>query len=840
MKALLLVAGPRPVRPNSSIQWHAYPALFFAGAMACGIAVEATWSLGDGRWIGGLIGALGLTMLGHVLMRRHLVSTGPLWMLLAAVLAGGSLGGIRTAIDQMVPADHVVYWTTLPDEAPALVIHGQVVDDPARHPRRTRFVLATDAVVAGTDTVAAAGRVQVTLRPSPWDASAPFPHVGRGDRVALTGSISRPRGRRNPADMDYAAYLARQGIFATMNVYDGTDVAVVGQDRAVAEDLLVSARSYVRGQLATHVPSVEARAVLAALVLGDRSGLDATTRDRFARTGLMHLLAVSGLHVLLVGMVLYRMLQPALLRLSRRRLRWRTVEVLRVGLTMALLLAYLFLSGTSTSAVRAVVMAGLFLGGAVLHRTARGLNTLGVAAVVLLLVQPGHLFSVGFQLSFAAVAAIVTIVPRLQQAIPYTWQSGWLRRPVWDMGFASFAATLGTAPVLLYHFGYASAAGLVLNLAAIPATALSLGAAFTMLTMGGVWPALAGAYGTASDAIVRGLLELTRLGDRWLGWAAADGFVQDPWALLAMTAGLVAFVQWPRPRHRWRLLMLSLAFVTGSVWIQMLDGPSRPHLDVVFFDVGHGDATLLRLPNGRHMLIDAGARGPSGGHGRHTILPHLDHYGIDRLDAILVSHPHGDHLGGVPALLREVSVGQVITSGASHDSHLYADMVHVIDSAGVPHRIVQTGDTLDLDASVRLQILAPDSTTLQSENANDASIVVRVIYGSTTLLFTGDAERDTERRLIRRYAPLLRSDVVKVGHHGSSTSSTAPFVTNVSCDTTSTLAVISAGTHGFFELPDGEVVTRWQQAGAAVQTTKHEGAIWLRSDGRQIQRVRWR
>jgi competence protein ComEC len=814
--------------------------LLFAAAVAGGIFAETRIPFGCWGW--GIVLAGTLVLGGGALVwgQRRLVSASALWLAGAALLAGISLGGLRYATDQTVPPEHVVHWTMLPNDAPALVVLGRVATDPAVRPRSTRFVLAAEAVVAGTDTIGVAGRVQVTLRPSPWGHPVPFPLLESGDRVALTGQLRPPRGRRNPAGMDYGGYLERRGIHATMTAYDGEDVALVGRERSRWARIVAEARSAVRGQLHRHVPSAEARAVLSALVLGDRSGLDVATRDRFARTGLMHLLAVSGLHVLLVGMVVYRLLQPLLLRLSRRRLRWRTVEGVRVTLTLTLLLGYLLLSGVSTSATRAVVMAGLLLGGAVLHRAASPLNTLGVAALVLLLWRPGALFDVGFQLSFAAVAAIVTVVPRLEDLAPQTWTAGWARRHAWEVTAVSFAATLGTAPVLLYHFGYASAAGLVLNLAAIPLTGLALGSAFAMIGTSAVSSTLAAGYGAASDGLVDGLLWITKAGEAALGWAAVEAFVQDPWLVAAMVAGLVACAQWPRPRLRWRWLLLSLVLVTGSVWAAIVQGAHRPQLDVVFFDVGHGDAALLRLPNGRHLLIDAGARGPTGDHGTHTILPHLERYGIDRLDAVLVSHPHGDHLGGVPALLRTIPISQFITSGTTIDSELFAETRHLIDSTGVPHRTAQRGDTLHLDPSVRLQVLAPDPEMRVSDNANDASIVLRVVYGRTTLLFTGDAERDAEAALVRRYGSLLRSDVVKVGHHGSSTSSTVPFVAAATRDSTRTVAVISAGTHGVFDLPRPEIVRRWDEAGAVAWTTKDGGALWLRSDGDGIERVRWR
>lgn len=826
------------MEPNSSIQWSGYPALLIAGAFAGGVwaaSVMETHALW-GWWVGA--GASGVAC-GALRWweQQRLVTLAPLGRVVAILVVAVCVGGARQSLYQ-APSPRGLLGVAEAVEGP-VAVQGTVADAPERTPSGSRFTLSVEKVYVRGDTLRVSGQARTALRPSRWDPPAvPFPRVYQGDRLTLTGRLQRPDGLRNPGGFDYRAYLARRGTCCTLYVGQPREVHVHAAARGALTATVVAIRSHVRRQIRRYIPTDNGRAVLQALLLGDRSRVTDEQRERFARTGLLHLLAVSGLHVFLVGMVVYVLLRPLLMRV---RLRWTAVELTRAVLTVAILGLYMLLTGGRPSVVRAVMMASLLIGGILLQRSAPSLNTLGLAALVLLAVRPPALFDVGFQLSMTAVAGIITLNPRLLDMMPPWILQGTVREWAVSSATVSAAAILATAPVLLYHFGWVSAAGLLLNMTGIPFTALGLTAAILTVVTGGLSSMAGAAFGSAADLFVQGLLATSRYGATWLSWAGLRMETPNLWGLAALTALLVALAQWPRPRTRWRALVGALLLVTTSVWGDVWSRRAQPTLDLVFFDVGQGGSVLLTTPAGRHVLVDTGPGSVKSAAVQYAVLPYLQRWGIDYLDAVVVTHPDEDHLGGMPTLLREVEIGRVVQNGRRADTELFSDVRRRVSRTEVDWETVVRGDVLRVDPALRVEVMWPPlSVEGRGNERNNASLVLRLTYGETSVLLPGDVERAAERALVRRSRTHLQSHLVMIPHHGSLTSSTPPFVSAVTDSVVDGYAVVSVGREQQYGMPSQAVLRRWERQGLSVHSTARSGAVWMRSDGEQVWRVQWR
>lgn len=786
------------------------PLFWTALGLMFGILLADAWPIPADWW---LLGAGGTGTLAFFALlvdrkRRCSVPSWPVLLLLSVLLVGAARHRLQMAPPPPFPLDTTVVVLAEVQKTPEATAYG------LRFPARTHLLLI------GPDTLAVRVLLDVRL------VADSLPTLRCGYRVLLGGRLEPLRAPRNPGLPDRTTQGRRQGVVARLVVDDPRLVLVLGTRRCFA-DRLVPLRTSIAGVLQRYMPRPEARHVVQALLLGDRSGLSAEVRNRLGRAGLAHLLAISGLHVLLVGLVLYSLLRPLLLRLG---LDWWDMEWTRTVLTLLVLGGYVLLAGAPASAVRALVMTALFLGATLFQTPPHPPNALGAAAVVLLLADPAQLFEPGFQLSFAAVAGLLLGWLPLQQRLPALI----IRRPIlrYLAGtlLVTLTATLATAPFVLYHFGYVSLAGLPLNLPGVPLAAGALAGGLLTVLSAPISPTLAALFGHAATLCAHLLLQLGELGLcllRPFVWHVPE----PPWWMLIIPPALLGLLSYSSRRRRWSGMVLLGALGFGF-W---LTPPEAPHVDVLFFDVGHGDAVLIRAPGGRHLLIDTGGRHAERVAAEWSVLPFLRRYGVDRIDAVLLTHPDADHTGGLPLLLRRLEVGRVLDSGMTDSSALSREIAHLIDSLRLPRRSLQAGDTIRLDPALVLQVLAPASHTDHLPD-NERSVVLRMVFGQTRWLFLGDAERELEGRLVQAYGALLESDVVKVAHHGSRTSSTPELVQRVLPERTRPAwAVISSGWRGV----DDSVRVRWQRQGARLWITADSGALWLRSDGRRIRPVTW-
>ncbi|MEZ4423091.1 MAG: DNA internalization-related competence protein ComEC/Rec2 [Gemmatimonadota bacterium] len=543
--------------------------------------------------------------------------------------------------------------------------------------------------------------------------------------------------------------------------------------------------------------------VLEALLLARRERLDPDVSDAFARSGVAHLLAISGFHVGVVAAGVY----AALLWLP---LPYRP----RLCAAVAIVGGYVALLGFPGAATRAALFLGVGLLVRLRGRPVASSVTLAGAALVLLVAHPGWVASPGLQLSFAGIAGLV----RWRRPLAAALRPLGLPAPLRQALAANLAATVATAPLVAWHFGEVSVVGVPASLVLTPLAALVITGGLVSLGVGAVTSALSAPL---IDLTIRGASLFVTLVEAAaaLPWASLP--VSRTTCVAALVGAGVAQRLTRRARARVRLPALAAAVVAVPLTLPALQGwGGRGRFELHVIDVGQGDAIALRSPRGRWVLVDAGGRGRAFDAGRDRVVPYLRARGVRRLEALVLSHADLDHSGGAAAVLDALEVGAFLGPGVAAPSEPYRDLLRAAAGAGVPWVRAVAGDEIPFDG-VRLSVLAPlPEDSLAS--LNDRSVVLVARYGSFDALLTGDIGVDVERRLVGRVGPDL--EVLKVAHHGSSTSSAAELLEG----TGPALALISVGRRNRYGHPDPAVVRRLEGVGARVLRTDRHGSIRVR------------
>lgn len=638
-----------------------------------------------------------------------------------------------------------------------------------------------------------------------------------GTIITGAGRAGGFREKRNPHEFDFGEWNYRQNIFGEI-VFDS--VASTGvQVRGWAP---LRHHAY---RLIDSMFREQNRALAKAVILGYKAELDAGMRQSFSRAGLSHIMAVSGMHVGFVLMPVW-LLFP-LLRTSNAG------KCAAMVLLIFVVLLYAGITGFTASVTRASLMAILLATGSVFCKIRDSLNLVGLAAILLLLYDPWYLYDVGFQLSFTAVIIILVTLPMLQRLIPskirYTWKGSIL-----TMFGLSILIQGGLFPVLTLYFREYSLIGPILNVLAVPLAQILFLTTFISLPVAMLSQQAALTAGMPADLMITLMSVLVDVTNQSVtGWIS----VQRPSLLIFLiwffmfglfSAALV-------PAYRWKLGIFLLTVLCAERIHAFADERDGYQLEVIFFDVGQGDAVLIKTPSGRHILYDAGVLNPFSDSGRHVILPYLQDKGISRLDAVILSHPHADHIGGILSLIGNIEIGVIYQAPIEYQSALFSGYTEAARQQGIPVLALHQGDVPFLDPQLLAIALAP-VPDMQSRDPNAHSVVLRLQYGETVLLLTGDAEDLSELNMRATFGSLLKSSILKAAHHGSHTSSHEIFLAEVQPAT----VIISCGMRNRYNHPHRDAVLRLASTGAELWYTALEGAIVLRSDGTAFSRHHWK
>jgi competence protein ComEC len=811
--------------------WKEKPALFAAAVMAGGFAAGRFTGQSLGVWAL-LTGMCCLLAVIVFIRRRSFSAQSPVFSFSIPVFLFFA-SALWYSISLEFESNHITQFLRL---GRPMHVYCRVAEEPVVRKGKTSVIVGLAALAGKTDSTAVIGNAVLTVvedRTKQQGINARDTlNFSYGDMISFTAVPEEPQETRNPGEVSYRDYLALNNVYAVMRVKSFHAITVIGDRRQpdwFYEHVIFPSKHFVTQAIRSTAQGDEAN-YLTGLLLGDRSDLSKEIQQAFANTGTVHVLAVSGSHVAVIVAAIYALF--GILRIPPRA---------KIAATIGAIWYYMLLTGASPSVVRASLMGMVVLAGKLFQRRSSVYNCLGVSAILMFLYDPKQVFDVGFQLSFAAVFSMVCCYPRMTAwttVIPKSSLPGRIATAAVELTALSAAAQIGTVPFTAYYFEKVSLVSLVANLFVVPLAELNIALGFVSVFFSVISLWIGSCFTEVNcilTSLVLGIVKASNQVPYAIVHTASFGAKETVIYIIAV----MLMFNITRPPV-FRKLFLLLFFIADCLLVSNAASPDSRLLRVTFFDVGQGDAALIEFPGTQPMMIDAGPRSADYDAGEKILVPGLRRLGIHALSTVLVTHPHDDHIGGIPALLSGIETERMVEASA-----LSADAV----ARGHPTlrmpryiRQVQKGDTLQISPDARLYVLHPSLEVSAGDSAdlysalNNSSIVVRLCYGTVSFLFMGDAERKVEDDLVSRYGAFLKSTVIKLGHHGSSTSSSEDLLRAVD----PAEAVISVGRFNAFHHPSPGTLRRLLHLGIPMHRTDRDGALIFETDGRTLHRIEWR
>jgi competence protein ComEC len=643
-----------------------------------------------------------------------------------------------------------------------------------------------------------------------------------GDRVRFLSRIQRPRNYGLPGEFDLVRYLAFRNIFATAFVRTPDDIVLL--DSGVEHKLQrrVDAVADRLGRfIKENVAPVEG-AILRALLLGESGYVPKTLKDAYTRTGVNHILSISGFHVGIISLFIFQLIFYAakgseflLIHLNLRRF--------VLLLTLPVIVFYLFLSGAAPATTRSVIMITVYIMALLLEREVDPINSLALAAMLILAVTPQALFDISFQLSFLALWGILALTPIFMA--PFKAMPQGTPKKLILFFMVSAAAIMSTLVPVAYYFHRTTVTGLISNFIVVPLMGYgSVVIGFSALPFVYVAPMVAKALLLFAGCLVA----LSNVVITFM--ANFPGLPLFTPSRLDLALFFLALTALTIFKSR-----LVSGFCCGALLTVCLGArlvvaePALGALKLTFFSIGQGESTLVTLPDGKRMLIDGGGSLREGGMdvGERLLAPALWSMGVDEIDYMVLSHPHPDHLKGLKFIAANFKVGEFWEGQSGGNSPDYLELRAILARRGVSVRTLTAATNPFMLGSVKIEPLAPfpghqPVSAAHERDVNDDSLVFRLVAGEFAVLFTGDIGRETES-LLALHPERLKCAVLKVAHHGSRYSSSPAFLKGAA----PSIAVISAGYHNSFNLPARETLDALGSLGIRVYRTDMDKTVQI-------------
>lgn len=707
---------------------------------------------------------------------------------------------------------------------PNTTIYGKVKDVNLIQKDKVKFIVTTDSVVTTNHKIDGQFNLQCILKGKRDKLLKFYNAIYPGNKIKITRSIYEARDKRNPGEFDYKKYLESKGISAIVNLNKLKQVKILSKNKRFYKSIVFNIRKAIANKIEEQY-STQTSSLLKGLLLADRSNISYNTKVEFINAGVIHVLAVSGLHVGFIALII-------IILLGRINLFLRSI------ITMIALFLFLIITGAQPSVIRAVIMGTVIILSFMFVRGTNIFNSLALAALIILLMKPGQLFSPGFQLSFSAVWGIAVFYPIFREIISKINVKSKAVEYILLFLCVSLGAQIGTLPFTLIYFGKLSIIALVINLIVIPLVGVIIATGIISLFLSVILPAVAVYYASANELFTTFMFWLiAKTGNLSISFIKISNFNYYDALLIFSFIFIFLSIRKKITNKFSGIIIFTLIVCNIFLYTSLTKKELLPDnkLSVLMIDVGQGDAILLKYPDGQVSLIDAGISRNNFDTGKYIIEPLLNYLNISKINFAFVSHMDIDHYGGFKYLINKGYVDEIIKP--TYDSSLSKDVrfEQVIKSNNIKKKYYK--QEIMREGNSHIYILNnSNNNNYKKLSSNNKSGIIKIVYGKSSIIFTGDIESVGEKYYANYYKDFLRADILKVPHHGSKTSSTDEFINFINPE----YSIISVGKYNKYHHPSMSVLNRLKDYNSIPLRTDKEGAILFQSNGTKFKKINWR
>jgi competence protein ComEC len=728
-----------------------------------------------------------------------------------------------------------------------VTLEGVVVEPPVYYPERNVLLVKCYRTMKDNAYAQVSGIVRLSVPPDII--------FNYGDFIRFRSTLKKIRNFQNPGAFNYERFMGLQGIYVSGYVQNPSEIILLrnnGGGRIKAK--LESFRNSFRKIIHNHSSSPQ-KEIIEAMTLGNKSAIPSDIREAFGRTGTSHILAISGLHIGMVAAFSFFLFFLILKRSEYLMLKFNIVKS-AASFAFIFVLLYALIAGMGVTVTRATIMAFVFLMALLLSKQKEFYSTLALAGLIILIISPQSLFDVSFQLSFVSVLAIIYMMPRLNILMPKAisffpeWMHGFVRY-FYAMITVCVAATIGTMPLIMYYFDRVSFVTIAANLIAVPILGTLTLALLMLAILSALFSAtLSGYFIQLSSFFVQFSIDAIQKISA-IPWSSMSVTKPNMVEILFFYLLIFLFFQYFQGKKIKNingtssslrvaviksLMMICVLFFFADITYLSLKSKYSSDLRLTVIDVGQGSSTLLQFPGGSNMLIDGGGFAQSSFDvGKSVITPFLHYRRLSRIDTVVLTHPHPDHLLGLMHILNNFKVREIWQPAIPVAPEVYPGWHHAIMNNNINVSLISDSATPQIFNEAKVDILWPpvnhitDERIFSQDEVNDLSLVLKITFGEISFLIPGDISATIENKLIESKVD-LKSDILIVPHHGSKLSSSPEFIKAVACR----YAVVSAGKSNIFGHPHPSILRRYEDAQVKILRTDTDGAITIVTDGKTL------